>query len=303
MSKIKKRREPGKKHKVSSHAKPRPKRHEAASPPQAGPSQEKKKKPSSDRPKGPPWLYGRHAVIAALQNPTRKCQRLVVSKEFLASHGAELQNSLDCCDVKRPLPEVKERREIDDILGASAQNAVHQGVVLQAAPLAVVTLDDIILDLRQDDAALVVMLDQATDPQNIGAVLRSAAAFGARAVLMPERNAPETTSALAKAACGALERIALIRVTNLSRCLDRLKEEGFWSVGLDGYAQETLSRVDMKGKTILVMGSEGSGLRRLTREKCDFLAKIPISQAVESLNLSNATAISLYEIARQRETT
>jgi len=294
MSKIKKRREPGKKNRAPFQGK----RQDGTSPSKP---QETTRKSSSIQHKGPPWLYGRHAVIAALENQARHCHRLIVTKEFLTTHGEELQKTLDTSERKRPGAETCERHVIDDTLGASAQNAVHQGIALQADPLPRKNLEDILPVLSQNETALVVVLDQATDPQNIGAVLRSAAAFGAQAVLIPERNAPETTAALAKAACGALERIPFIRITNLSRSLDQLKEEGFWSVGLDGYADTLLSKIDMKGKTVLVMGSEGSGLRRLTKENCDFLAKIPISKAVESLNLSNATAVSLYEIARQRE--
>ncbi|WP_135077403.1 23S rRNA (guanosine(2251)-2'-O)-methyltransferase RlmB [Terasakiella sp. SH-1] len=278
----------------------------ANSPKRKSPSQTKRgdgvakhnqERPAFERPKGPPWLYGRHAVISAIQNEERHCHRLLVSDDFLKSHGDELNRALRDCERKRPAPEIVERRDIED----AVQGGVHQGVALQADPLPRLTLEDILFDISEQPNALIVALDQATDPQNIGAVLRSAAAFGASAVLIPEKNAPEVTAAMAKAACGALERIAFVRVTNLSRSLDQLKEEGFWSVGLDGYAETTLSKIDMTGKTVLVMGSEGSGLRRLTKEKCDFLGKIPISQSVESLNLSNATAVALYEIARQKQ--
>ncbi len=253
-------------------------------------------RPQQDRPKGPPWLYGRHAVIAALENPERQCHRLVVSEDFLKSHGPELKKAIEATTRNRPETETLERREIEDL----TQGGVHQGIALQVAPLPRTTLEELIPELEAQADALVIALDQATDPQNIGAVLRSAAAFGAQAVLIPDKNAPEVSAAMAKAACGALERLPFIRVTNLARSMEQLKEAGFWSVGLDGYADTTLSQIDLRGKTLLVMGSEGTGLRRLTREKCDFLAKIPISQAVESLNLSNATAVALYEISRQK---
>ncbi len=254
-------------------------------------------KQHKEMPKGPPWLYGRHAVIAALQNPKRNCHRLMVTQDFIKSHGEELNTALHATDRRRPDPEIQDRRTLEDML----QGSVHQGIALQADPLPRQALEDLLPDLSEETSALVIALDQATDPQNIGAVLRSAAAFGASAVIMPDKNAPETTATMAKTACGALERIPFIRVTNLSRALDALKDEGFWSVGMDGYADDLISNVDMTGKTVLVMGSEGTGIRRLTKEKCDFLAKIPISQAVESLNLSNATAVALYEVARQRK--
>ncbi|SCA55319.1 23S rRNA (guanosine-2'-O-)-methyltransferase RlmB [Candidatus Terasakiella magnetica] len=285
---------------MSKQNKRRPNQHKRKAAPQGkrhdGIAKHSTEKNYSDKPKGPPWLYGRHAVIAALQNPKRNCHQLVVSEEFIKSHGSELDEALNATERHRPAPQVLDRREIEDL----CRGGVHQGIALQLDPLPRQNLEDILEELADTPNALVVALDQATDPQNIGAVLRSAAAFGASCVMIPEKNAPEVTPAMAKAACGALERIPFLRITNLSRSLDQLKEEGFWSVGLDGYAETMLSTVDMKGKTVLVMGSEGSGLRRLTKEKCDFLAKIPISQAVESLNLSNATAVALYEIARQR---
>lgn len=250
--------------------------------------------------KGPPWLYGRHAVIAALANPKRNCHRLIVSQEFLEAHGEAITAAITASERKRPETEVMDRAALEHILSQYGVDGVHQGVALQCAPLAHTPLEAILEETAADQSALFVALDQATDPQNIGAVLRSAAAFGAQAVLLPERNAPDITPALAKAACGAVERIAMVRVTNLTRSLKQLQESGFWSVGLDGYAEQPLDQIDLKGRIVLVMGSEGTGLRRLTRETCDFLAKIPISQTMESLNLSNATAISLYECARQR---
>jgi 23S rRNA (guanosine2251-2'-O)-methyltransferase len=247
--------------------------------------------------KGHHWLYGRHAVIAALGNEKRHCHQLLVSEEFLKSHGKELNDTIKDSTRKRPQPQTVNKRELDQFF----QGGVHQGIAAQVDPLQRRSLDDLILDSEDISDALIIALDQATDPQNIGAVLRSSAAFGAIGVIIPEKNSPEVTSSLAKAACGSLERIDFIQITNLSRSLDQLKDAGFWSVGLDGYADQTLSSIDMRGKTVIVMGNEGSGLRRLTKEKCDFLAKIPITQAVESLNLSNATAVTLYEIARQKE--
>lgn len=250
----------------------------------------------TERPKGPPWIYGRHAVVAALANPKRNCHRVVATSEFLKNHGRELDQAIQSVQRKRPDVEIMDRMEIEDLL----QGGVHQGIALQADPLPRASLDETLSQASDQENALFVALDQATDPQNIGAVLRSAAGFGALGVIIPDKNAPEITGAMAKAACGALERIAFIRVTNLSRAMEDLKENGFWSVGLDGYADTNLANINMTGKTLLVMGSEGTGLRRLTKEKCDFLARIPISQAIESLNLSNATAVALYEIARQR---
>jgi 23S rRNA (guanosine2251-2'-O)-methyltransferase len=190
--------------------------------------------------------------------------------------------------------QIVDRREIERLLPAGA---VHQGVALLADPPPEPDIEDV-LSAAADRATLVV-LDQATDPRNIGAVLRAAAAFDAAAVIMPERHAPGSTGVLAKAASGALETVPLVRVTNLARALERLKEAGFWCVGLDGDGTVTIAEADLAGRLALVLGAEGAGLRRLTREHCDLVVRIPISQRIESLNLATAAAIALYEVARR----
>lgn len=143
-----------------------------------------------------------------------------------------------------------------------------------------------------------MVLDQVTDPHNVGAVLRSAAAFGALAVVVPDRHAPDETGTLAKSASGALERMPLVRVSNLVRALEQLKDGGFWIAGLAAEGTTTLAQAKLSGKTALVLGSEGEGLRRLTREHCDYLVRLPMTDAVESLNVSNAAAVALYELIR-----
>ena len=146
---------------------------------------------------------------------------------------------------------------------------------------------------------IIVVLDQVTDPHNVGAILRSAAAFGALAVLVPEHGAPAVTGVLAKAASGALEAMPLLRVANLARALERIKQAGFWSLGLEEKADKTLGELDLPARIALVLGAEGSGLRRLTREHCDFLGRLPTRGSMASLNVSNAAAVALYALSQR----
>jgi 23S rRNA (guanosine2251-2'-O)-methyltransferase len=174
-------------------------------------------------------------------------------------------------------------------------------MALAAEPLPAGDIDDLLDALPAGGAPhVVVLLDQVTDPHNVGAVLRSAAAFAARGVVMPDHGAPPITGALAKAASGALEAVPLLRVTNLARTLDRLKEAGFWCIGLTESGDKALDEIDVGERIALVLGAEGSGLRRLTRERCDLLARLPTRGTPASLNVSNAAAIALYELTRRR---
>ena len=179
------------------------------------------------------------------------------------------------------------------------EGAVHQGWALQVEPLDPPDLDDVLRAAEMKPGrSLIVMLDQVSDPHNVGAVLRSAAAFGAAAVIVAEHGAPPATATLAKAASGALDIVPLVRVVNLARALDRLKEAGFWSCGLDEAGPTPLSALDLGPRVVLVLGSEGGGLRRLMREHCDYLARLPTRPEMPSLNVSNAAAIALYELSR-----
>jgi len=228
------------------------------------------------------WLYGDHAVRAALANPRRTAHRLMVAGE-----------------VPSPLPpgltaQKARREELDSLL---PRGAVHQGIALQASRLPRQDIE-VLLDLPADRPAIAVMLDQVTDPHNVGAVMRSAAAFGAAGVIVQDRHAPEETGALAKAASGALETVPLLRTGNLSRALDELKEAGWWAVGLDQDATMTIEQARDRERVVLVLGAEGAGMRRLVREHCDLIAAIPMAPSnVSSLNVSNAAAIALYVFA------
>jgi 23S rRNA (guanosine2251-2'-O)-methyltransferase len=238
------------------------------------------------------WLYGRHPVFAALENPDRRIERLLATTEVAKSFPTNLPATTANLRV-----EIVSRRDLDELL---PEGAVHQGCALLAHPSHTLTLEDI-LDTAGADA-VVVLLDQVSDPHNVGAVLRSAAVFGASAVIAPARGAPPATGVLAKAASGALEQIPLLGVANLARAMETLKQHNFWCIGLDGGGDAPLTSALFEGRVALVLGAEGQGLRRLTRKNCDVLATIPSAGPFATLNVSNAAAIALYEVARRRTT-
>ena len=244
-----------------------------------------------DRGKSDPsnWLWGRHPVLAALSNPARKGMgRLLVTED----RAAEFEDQALTPNGHRP-----ERIDGVALTRMLPTGAVHQGMAFKVAPLEGVSLED----LGDPSEGIIVMLDQVTDPQNVGAVFRSALAFGARGIVVQDRHSPELAGALAKASAGATERLPCARVTNLSRALERLADLGWRAVGLDGSASETLEGALDGRPTVIVMGSEGEGIRRLVAEHCDVLAKIPMPGGFESLNVSNAAAIALYEAARAQK--
>jgi len=234
-----------------------------------------------------------------LRNPARRLRRLVAIPETATEAQAWYSEAKARASADLEV-EILERARLEALL---PEGAVHQGLALQAEPLPPAFLEDVIAEIPPAPAAgdaVVVVLDQVSDPQNVGAILRSAAAFGARAVVLPEHGTPPSTAALAKAASGALEQVPLVRVTNLARALDKLKEAGFWCVGLEESGDRVLTELDLAGRIALVLGAEGEGLRRLTRERCDFLVRLPTRDPLASLNVSNAAAIALYEVARRR---
>ncbi len=240
-------------------------------------------------PNGAVWLYGVHAVAAALGNPARRLRRLVVAEEAQAALAAERPQPWPV------QPELTARDRIDQLLGArQGSGIVHQGVALLTDQLTTPPLLDA---LKRPGPVLV--LDQISDPRNIGALLRTAQAFGAAMVITQDRNAPEETGALAKAASGALELIPLLRIVNIARALIVLKAADVWVVGLDGAAPTRLNGAAFAGRRVaLVLGSEGEGLRRLTRDTCDEVAALGMPGGMESLNVSAAGAVALYELTR-----
>ena len=243
---------------------------------------------AQEAPRGTTWLYGIHAVAAALANPQRRLRRLMMTEE---AQAAMAQRQPPPWPIG---PEPVERARLDTLLG---RDAVHQGVALLADVLSPPALAQALLR-----PGPVLVLDQVTDPRNVGAILRCAAAFRAACVIVQERNAPEETGALAKAASGALETVPLLRAVNLARTLIALKAAGCWTVGLDAEARPLSGASLAQRRVALVLGAEGEGLRRLTRETCDELAGIamPGGDAVlDSLNVAAATAVALYELNRR----
>ncbi len=235
-----------------------------------------------------PRLYGRHAVFAALDNPERIFRKLHVThataKTIVIPKGLTVQYG-DDGDLGRLVP----------------ADAPHQGFVLEVEPLESVWLGDVLAEAAADGANRpIIVLDQVTDPHNVGAIMRSAVAFNARALVTQDRHAPGESGVLARSASGALETLPWCRVVNLARALDEIGDAGFWRIGLDGEADAELESALASTQPCLVLGAEGEGMRPLTRERCDQLAKLPISEAMESLNVSNAAAIALYAAARRK---
>ena len=228
-------------------------------------------------------LWGRHAVEAALKNPDRVHRKLWATREGVESLDGELPQDF-------PL----EYADVADLARLVAKDAPHQGLVLECAPLEDMHLDEV---LDADASSPIIVLDQVTDPHNVGAILRSAAAFGASAIVTQDRHAPPEGGVIGKAASGALEVVPWVRVVNLARALEQMAEAGYWRIGLTGAAEATLAEALPAGPVALVLGAEGEGMRHNIEAHCDALAKLPIGNAIESLNVSNAAAIALYAVA------
>src|SRR5215475_3925493 len=227
---------------------------------------------------GPAVLYGWHTVAMALQNPERRFRKLLLTENAARRLAEE--------NIQTPIPpDIVRPNEIDRLL---TPDAVHQGLLAEADPLPSPDIDDLALE------GMVLVLDQITDPHNVGAILRSAAAFAVKAIVTTARHSPEATGVLAKSASGALELVPLVLVQNLARALTALNERGFLTVGLDSEGSEDLSRVELREPLALVLGAEGKGLRQLTRETCATVARLDLPGEIKSLNVSNAAVLALY---------
>lgn len=230
-------------------------------------------------PKAFHFLFGTHACMAAMSNPMRKIKRVLVTRQAQDEIGVPLKN-----------PQTIDAKKLESLL---PPGSVHQGIAIECEILSQPTLAEWI---DRSEPKPVLILDQVTDPHNVGAMLRSAAAFDMGAVLATDRHAPLETGVMAKSASGAMELVPYIMVGNLVQAIGSLKKAGYWTYGMDGEAPKALHEITLDAKTALVMGAEGRGLRRLTAEHCDMLVKLPMSPRMESLNVSNAAAIAMYEL-------
>ncbi len=231
-------------------------------------------------------IYGKHAAVAVLQNPMRKIKRVLVTKNTKEELGEKILSPIKNLQLTEP-------KKLDDML---PREAVHQGIAVECDPLEQPSLQEW---LKTGNDKSVMILDQVSDPHNVGAILRSGAAFDVGALIVTDRNAPAESGVMAKSASGALEIVPLIAVGNLVQAIELLKKNGYWIYGLDGEAKQAINEIKMDRKSALVLGAEGRGLRRLTGEHCDILMRLPISEKMESLNVSNAAAIALYELYRK----
>jgi 23S rRNA (guanosine2251-2'-O)-methyltransferase len=227
-------------------------------------------------------LYGWHPVTAALQNPARRIRRLLVTENAARRLG----------QGRVPLPIEPEIVRPDAIAHWLPPEAVHQGLLAEADPLPFLALEDI------EPAGIVLVLDRITDPHNVGAIARSAAAFAAKAIVTTVRHSPDTTGVLAKSASGALEYVPLVAVQNLARALAALKERGYLVVGLDSGGTVDFATASIRSPLALVLGAEGKGLRQLTLSKCDLVARVDVPGRIRTLNVSNAAAVALYVATR-----
>ena len=232
-------------------------------------------------------LWGRHAVEAALTNPLRSAKKLWGTREAI-------QALLDDNDAELPPSLPVEYAQALDLARLVARDAPHQGLVLDC-----LALDDVVLGdaIEEAEGRTLVILDSVTDPHNVGAILRSCAAFDVAALITQDRHAPPESGTLAKAASGALEVVPWVRVVNIARALEVIADAGYWRIGLDGDGTAVFPAAIPAGPVALVLGAEGEGLRHNVAQHCDSIARLPIASAVESLNVSNAAAIALYAVA------
>lgn len=236
-------------------------------------------------------LWGWHACYEAWHNPKRHIKELYLSKAAAERFEPEIHKARKA-GLKRPEPKIIDPKILDQSIKG---DPVHQGIALYGELLPEIDIQDLIIKTAEGKS-LIVMLDQVTDPHNIGAIIRSASAFGAQAMVMQKKHAPQMDGVLAKIACGGLEHLPIAQVVNLSRAIEQFQEAGFFVVGLDERGDQNFEAVKQHDKIVLVLGAEGPGMRRLVAEHCDYLVALPTVPPILSLNVSNAAAVALYAL-------
>ncbi len=241
-------------------------------------------------------LFGMHAVREAILNPDRKIKAIYIAGML----EENIQDTLDAAAEKgliRPEPEIIDKNRLDRAL---PKGTVHQGIACNATPLDEVYLPDLINRAAAKERSVLVMLDQVTDPHNMGAIMRSACAFGADGIIVQSRHAPELEGIVAKTASGAIEHLPVAYETNLARTIDALKEAGYFAIAMDERGEKTLDEAPLYDRTLLVLGAEGPGLRPLVRDHCDLLLRLPTPGDFFSLNVSNAAAVAMYAMITRK---
>lgn len=240
-----------------------------------------------------PEIYGVHAVSEAWLNPERNITKLYISEATLKNFEPLIKKSKH---LDRPVPTIIDKSDLDDALH---KDAVHQGIAICCSVLPELDEHDLVIRAKTRDKTVITILDQVTDPHNVGAILRSASAFGVHGVILQKRHAPVLGGVLAKIACGAVDHIDVAQATNLTRAICTLKEEGFFVIGLDEHSDEVIGathNLAQHDKLVIILGSEGNGIRHLIKEHCDSIASLPTSGAIASLNVSNAAAVAFFAL-------
>jgi len=258
----------------------------------SGGSPNKNQNQKWEKPRAKASVFGLHAVREAWLNEERVIKTLYITEEALKEFSAVIEEGREK-GLTRPGPSVSERKTIDN----ATMGGVHQGIAIVADPLPETSVQDIAAMCFHKKRSVILVLDQLTDPHNIGAIMRSAAAFGADGIVMQRRHAPEISGVLAKTASGAAEHMPVAYEINLSRAIEVLQQKGYRAIAMDERAPQSFGEAELPEKAVLVLGAEGKGLRQKIREQCDLLLRLPTQGAIQSLNVSNAAAIALYALA------
>ena len=237
-------------------------------------------------------LYGAHAAAQAWVNPARHIHELYITDKALDGFDSALKKAHDL-GLTRPAPQIVDKSALDH---STPPGSVHQGIGLTCQTLEETDIHDIIRAEDPKERSVLIMLDQVTDPHNVGAIIRSACVFGAGGMILQKKHAPELTGVLAKTACGGVEHVPVAYETNLTRSLETLQDAGYWVIGFSEHAEMTLQPLNDHQKIVIIVGAEGDGMRRLLKEKCDLLVSLPTAGPITSLNVSNAAAVALYAV-------